>query len=307
MNQQNEITLEVKNLAISLGFSACGFSKVTTLENETEHLLRWIRNNSNASMGFMENNIEKRNNPELLVNNAKSIISVILNYNNNEISDISGFKVSKYAHGTDYHYVIKNKLKIISDYLSQKTGSENIRTFVDSAPVFEKKWAQNSGLGWIGKNTCLINKKRGSFFFIGEIISDIIFNYDTAEIDRCGSCSKCIESCPTKALTSPYQLDARRCISYLTIENKGYLPDELKNKFDNYIFGCDICQNVCPWNRFSKTTEDPDFLNSVFNINDKPLDFNNISSPDFKKLFKNSVFSRAGYKKIKRNIDFIIN
>ena len=305
MHQQDEITQKVKDLALSLGFYTCGISKITALENETLHLKQWIRNNNNAGMAFMENHIDKRNNPTLLVENAKSVISVLLNYYNNEISDISGLKISKYAHGTDYHYILKEKLKIISNFLIKNTGSKNIRYFVDSAPVFEKKWAQNAGLGWIGKNTCLINKKGGSFFFIGEIISDIDFNYDTVEKNRCGSCSKCVDSCPTKALTAPYRLDANKCISYLTIENKGALPEELKNKFENYIFGCDICQNICPWNRFSKMTEESGFFNSLFNSELKSVNLAEISEIDFDIFFKNSAILRAGYKNIKRNIDFI--
>lgn len=307
MSSQKEITLRVKEKILSLGFYSCGISKVFPLNDDTEKLNGWIRSGYNAGMSYLENYSGKRNNPGELVNNAKSVISVLLNYNNSNIEDLSGLKLSKYSHGIDYHFLIKQKLEIVSFFLKSLTGSENIMCFTDSAPVFEKRWAQNSGLGWIGKNTCLINKNAGSFFFIGEIISDIEFDYDSQEINRCGSCTKCLESCPTGALTGANQLDARRCISYLTIEHKGELPAELKNKFENYIFGCDICQNVCPWNKFSKTSSENGFLDSVFNKTNKPIDFKNITSSEFKRFFKNSVLQRAGLKKIKRNIDFIIN
>jgi epoxyqueuosine reductase len=307
MQLPEEITQLLKEKVISMGFSHCGISKISSLDEDTDHLKGWLASGMNGEMSFMENYIDKRNDPEKLVDNAKSVISVLLSYDNTEIKDMSGLKLSKYSHGTDYHFVIKEKLNNISSYLKSVSGSENIRVFVDSAPVFEKKWAQNSGLGWIGKNTCLINKKSGSFFFIGEIISDIEFEYDSPEKDHCGSCSKCIESCPTSALTEAYRLDARRCISYQTIENKGDLPAKLKNKFENYIFGCDICQKVCPWNKFSEITREHEFLNSVFTDETNNIDFQKLTNSEFKRMFKNSVLQRAGFKKIKRNIDFIIN
>ena len=302
MQLPEEITQLLKEKVISMGFSHCGISKISSLDEDTDHLKGWLASGMNGEMSFMENYIDKRNDPEKLVDNAKSVISVLLSYDNTEIKDMSGLKLSKYSHGTDYHFVIKEKLNNISSYLKSVSGSENIRVFVDSAPVFEKKWAQNSGLGWIGKNTCLINKKSGSFFFIGEIISDIEFEYDSPEKDHCGSCSKCIESCPTSALTEAYRLDARRCISYQTIENKGDLPAKLKNKFENYIFGCDICQDVCPYNRFAVPHAIPEFNPSESLMNFRKKDWLSLTEADFDRIFAASPLKRLGYDRLMRNI-----
>ena len=295
----------IKGEAQKLGFSFCTISKVVSLNNEESYLNKWLNNKYNGDMLFMENHIEKRINPELLFENAKSVISVGLNYFTKEINTDS-YKLAKFAYGKDYHYIIKERLAKLISIIKDINPNTNARAFVDSAPVMDKVWAQRSGMGWIGKNTCLINKKHGSFFLIGEIICDIDLDSDKEEKDYCGNCTKCIDACPTNALVSPHILDARKCISYLTIEYKNDLPDELKDKFNNNIFGCDICQDVCPWNiKFATPHTDNELMPNDSFLNLTKDSWENLSPKQFKEIFKNTCLERTGYKRIMRNINFI--
>ena len=264
MPEKETISEKIKNFAIQLGFHACGISKADLLAEDAFLLEKWLAQNHEGEMAYMRNHIEKRTDPRLLVENAKSVISVLLNYYPEKpLQTEDQYKISKYAYGTDYHFVLKDKLTELLSFIEEICGKRTARIFVDSAPVLDKRWAQKSGLGWIGKNTCLITKEQGSFFFIGEIIIDLELDADKPIEDYCGSCTKCLNACPTNALVAPYRLDARKCISYLTIENKEEIPDRFKNSFNNWIYGCDICQDVCPWNKKAITTLIPEFKPSI--------------------------------------------
>jgi epoxyqueuosine reductase len=291
----------IKKLALDLGFDACGISKVENLTSEKKHLLNWLGENKNANLNYMANNIEKRENPMLLLENAKSIISVVLNYfPEKEIE--SDYKLSKYAYGNDYHFVIKEKLIEIENYIKENFPDANSRRFTDSAPVFDKAWAVKSGLGWIGKNSMLINPKLGSFFFIGELITSADLTYDNPfEKNYCGSCTKCIDNCPTEAI-GEYEVDANKCISYWTIETKEEIPEDLASKFKGRIFGCDICQDVCPWNSKAKSHNIAEFKLSEQLAVFKNQDWENLDKETFNKLFKQSAVKRAGYNKLMKNI-----
>ena len=284
---------------------SCGISKAGFLEEEAPKLEYWLNKNMNGEMSYMERNFDMRLDPTKIVEGAKSVISLTYNYYAEKTYKDSNFKISKYAYGDDYHFVIKNKLKDLFEYIKEKTGDINGRVFVDSAPVLERAWAKKSGLGWIGKNTNLISKKNGSFFFLCEIILDLELEYDHIDTDHCGSCTACIDACPTNAIVEPYVVDGTRCISYYTIELKNNIPDYAKNTYDDWIFGCDICQDVCPWNRFSKPHKEP-----LFNSDDEFLSMNKndwieMTKETFNKVFKNSAIKRAGFDGIKRNIEFI--
>ena len=299
------LTLDIKTQAKSLGFMSVGISKAGFLEEEAPRLEKWLNNNMNGKMSYMERNFDTRLDPRKIVEDAKSVISLTYNYFPKKEPDKSGFKISKYAYGRDYHFVIKEKLRNLLEFIKDKTGDINGRVFVDSAPILERAWAKKSGLGWVGKNTNLISKQHGSFFFLCEIILDINLNYDYIETDHCGSCTACIDACPTDAISEPYTIDGSRCISYYTIELKDKMPDYAKNTYDDWIFGCDICQDVCPWNRFSRTHNEP-----LFNPKDEFLsisknDWNEMTKETFNKIFKNSAVKRAGFDGIKRNIEFI--
>ena len=299
------LTNDIKNKAKTLGFMSCGISKAGFLEEEAPKLEYWLNKNMNGEMSYMERNFDMRLDPTKIVEGAKSVISLTYNYYSEKNGENSNFKISKYAYGNDYHFVIKNKLKDLFEYIKEETGDINGRVFVDSAPVLERAWAKKSGLGWIGKNTNLISKKNGSFFFLCEIILDLELEYDHIETDHCGSCTACIDACPTNAIVEPYVVDGTRCISYYTIELKNNIPDYAKNTYDDWIFGCDICQDVCPWNRFSKPHKEP-----LFNSNDEFLSMNKndwieMTEETFNKVFKNSAIKRAGFDGIKRNIEFI--
>ena len=299
------LTNDIKNKAKALGFLSCGISKAGFLEEEAPKLEYWLNKNMNGEMSYMERNFDMRLDPTKIVEGAKSVISLTYNYYVEKTYKDSNFKISKYAYGDDYHFVIKNKLKDLFEYIKEKTGDINGRVFVDSAPVLERTWAKKSGLGWIGKNTNLISKKNGSFFFLCEIILDLELEYDHIETDHCGSCTACIDACPTNAIVEPYVVDGSRCISYYTIELKNNIPDYAKNTYDDWIFGCDICQDVCPWNRFSKPHKEP-----LFNSDDEFLSMNKndwieMTKETFNKVFKNSAIKRAGFDGIKRNIEFI--
>lgn len=305
IENQHKNTLFIKSEAKRLGFLSCGISKAGFLEDEAPRLENWLNKNQNGQMSYMENNFDKRLNPTLLVEDSKSVISLLLNYFPSEIQNPDSYKISKYAYGQDYHFVIKEKLKELLHSIQTEIGEVSGRVFVDSAPVLDKAWAAKSGLGWIGKNSNLITQKVGSFYFIAEIIIDLELEYDYAVTDHCGTCTACIDSCPTEAIVSPYIVDGSKCISYFTIELKDNLPAEMKGKLDDWAFGCDICQDVCPWNKFSKPHSEP-----LFNPNKEILsytkkDWEEVTEDVFKKVFKNSAVKRTKFDGIKRNISFL--
>lgn len=296
----------LKRKANNLGFLSCGISKAVFLEEEATKLENWLNDGKHGKMKYMENHFDMRLDPRKLVPDAKSVISLSYNYfNENLQKDKDAPKISKYAYGNDYHKVIKEKLKILFRELQKEFGDINGRVFIDSAPIMEKAWAAKSGLGWIGKNTNLISQKVGSFYFLAEIIVDLEFEYDTPVTDHCGSCTACIDSCPTGALVKPYEIDASKCISYLTIELKDEIPSEFNGKMDNWAFGCDVCQDVCPWNRFSRKHNEP-----LFNPNQEMMkmgkkEWEELTEETFEVIFKNSAVKRTKYKGLKRNISFI--
>jgi epoxyqueuosine reductase len=299
----------IKNKALELGFSFCGISKAEFLENDAPHLELWLKNNRNGSMAYMENHFDKRLDPRLLVEDAKSVISLMLNYFPSETQiDPKAPKISKYAYGKDYHFVIKSKLKTLLQFIQDEIGDVNGRAFVDSAPVLDKAWAKKSGLGWMGKNGNIIHPKNGSFFFLAELIVDLELPVDGPIKDYCGTCTKCIEACPTDAIYEPYKVDGSKCISYLTIELKDeILPKEFKGKMENWAFGCDICQDVCPWNRFSKRHNTSDFNPHQDLLHLTSGDWQDLSQEVFSKLFKESAVKRTKYSGLKRNLKFLLD
>ncbi len=301
------ITVKIKEEAIKLGFLFCGVSKAEFLEKEAPRLENWLQNNQHGQMKYMENHFDKRLDPRLLVDDAKSVISLGMNYYTDlRQSDPESPKLSTYAYGKDYHIVIKEKLKVLIDFIKQHTGEINGRAFVDSAPVMDKAWAEKAGLGWIGKNTNLINKKKGSFFFLAELILDMELEYDiTPATDHCGTCTRCIDACPTEAIIAPYLLDASKCISYLTIELKDEIPAEFKGKMDNWMFGCDICQDVCPWNKFSILHQQQAFNPPPELLAFRKKDWEEITEDVFQKLFKGSAVKRTKFEGLRRNITFL--
>ncbi|MCK4568706.1 MAG: tRNA epoxyqueuosine(34) reductase QueG [Bacteroidales bacterium] len=302
---KDSISQLIKNLAINLGFDACGITKATPLQKESFIFKEWLKNGNHASMTYMSRNVDKRLNPTLLNSWVSSVIMVLYNYYPHDKSLSEGkYKISKYAYGKDYHDVIKEKLQKIVDGVEDEVGKVIARVFVDSAPVLEKAWAVKCGLGWIGKNSCLINKKKGSFFFIGTIITNLELSYDKEELgEYCGSCTQCMDACPTAAIISPGIIDSRKCISYLTIEHKGELPAEQRDNLNDWIFGCDICQDVCPWNRFSKPHKEPAFnpypqLSRMSN-----QDWEELDEKTFNMLFEGTAVERVGYEGLRRNIE----
>lgn len=297
----------IKKKAHELGFFYCGISEATFLSDEAPKLEDWLKKRFNGKMHYMENHFDKRLDPRLLVDDARSVVSLLLNYYPNETqTDESAPKISKYAYGEDYHFVIKDKLKELLFYIQDEIGDVNGRAFVDSAPVMDKVWAKRSGLGWVGKNTNLINPKAGSFFFIAELIVDLPLEADGPIKDYCGTCTRCIDECPTDAIVEPYLVDGSKCISYLTIELKDeLLPSEFKGKMDNWMFGCDVCQDVCPWNRFSTPHNE-----NRFNPHDDLLDLSRsdwqeLTQEVFSEIFKRSAVKRTKFKGLKRNIQFL--
>ncbi|MGO2101853.1 MAG: tRNA epoxyqueuosine(34) reductase QueG [Psychroflexus halocasei] len=295
----------IKKKAEKYGFISCGISKAEYLEEEAPRLENWLNNNANGKMQYMENHFDKRLDPSELVEGAKSVVSLLYNYFPEENQKENTFKVSKYAYGQDYHHVIKKKLRMMMEELNEEIGEINGRVFVDSAPVLEKAWAAKSGLGWIGKHSNLLTKQRGSFYFISELIIDLPLAYDTPVTDHCGSCTKCIDACPTQAIT-PYQVDGSKCISYLTIELKEEIPSDFKNKFEDWMFGCDICQDVCPWNRFSKPHNEPLFNPHPDLLDYKKEDWTEITKDVFNEIFRKSAVKRTKYEGLKRNINYIL-
>jgi epoxyqueuosine reductase len=295
----------IKQEAKRLGFDFCGISKANFLDEEAPKLEAWLKAGMHGKMEYMENHFDKRLNPTLLVEGAKSVVSLLYNYYPEQTQNTEAPKISKYAYGYDYHEVIKEKLKEFLNTLKEKIGDVNGRAFVDSAPVLDKAWAKKSGLGWIGKNANLINKQNGSFFFIAELIIDVDLEYDGSIQDYCGTCTKCIDACPTEAIVEPFIVDGSKCISYLTIELKDAIPNEFKNKMDNWAFGCDVCQDVCPWNRFSTPHHEAQFNNQTGLLNLTTDEWHEMTEETFNKVFKHSAVKRTKYKGLKRNLEFI--
>ncbi len=302
-----ERTFFIKQAALDLGFLNCGITKAEFLEKEALELEQWLNNGQHGQMNYMSNHFDLRTDPSKLVPGANSVISLAYNYHNPETSINKGsHKISQYALGRDYHKVVKKKLKIFLKMIQEKFGAVPGRCFVDSAPVMERDLAKRAGLGWMGKNTLLIHPKMGSYFFLAEIILDLELDYDMPIKDHCGTCTKCIEACPTDAIgNNGYTLDASKCISYATIELKDKIPESFKGKMENWIFGCDICQEVCPWNRFAERHNEPEFnpkdqLESL-NAND----WEELTLEVFDEIFQGSPIKRTKFEGLKRNIDFL--
>ncbi len=305
LNKQS-ITHFIKSKSQELGFSFCGVSKAGFLEDEAAQFEAWLQRGYQGKMSYLENHFDKRLDPTLLVPGAKSVLSLMYNYYpKKDLAKDTNPKIAKYAYGEDYHFVVKDKLKILIALIREQIGDVNGRAFVDSAPVMERAWAQKSGLGWIGKNSLLLNKNAGSFFFLAELIIDLDLEYDGPVKDFCGTCTACIDACPTDAIPEPYVVDGSRCISYFTIELKEEIPSTVRGKFENWAFGCDICQDVCPWNRFSTPHKEkrldpsPEFEQLM------DQGWQEISEEIFSAVFKKSAVKRTGFKGLKRNIQFV--
>ncbi len=306
MNLAAQYSQLIKKHAKRLGFLSCGISNAGFLEEEAPRLEQWLQQGHHGSMTYMERNFDKRLDPTKLVPGAKSVVSLLYNYYpKNTQSDPTAPKISKYAYGKDYHVVIKDKLFELMQVLQQEIGEIHGRVFVDSAPVLDKAWAAKAGLGWIGKNSNLISKQTGSFFFIAELITDLSLELDTPVTDHCGSCTACIDACPTDAIIAPYQVDGSKCISYFTIEIKDAIPQEVKGQFDNWTFGCDVCQDVCPWNRFSTPHNEPKFEPSSELLQMSSDDWHEITEAVFDRLFAESAVQRTQFSGLKRNLEFL--
>lgn len=293
----------IKTVAARLGFAYCGISRAGFLEEEANHLDEWLRRGYHGKMGYMENYHDKRLDPTKLVPGAKSVISLIFNYYpKTDLARSGEFKIAKYAYGEDYHFVIKEKLKCFLEEIRGKVGDVNGRAFVDSAPVMERAWAARSGIGWVGKNSLLLNRTMGSFFFLAELIIDLDLDYDGPVRDYCGTCTACMDACPTDAIPEPYVVDGSKCISYLTIELKESIPEDYRGRFQDWIFGCDICQDVCPWNRFavphgeSRLDPSPEFADMT------RQEWIEITRETFDRVFQKSPLKRTKFEGIKRNV-----
>lgn len=285
----------------------CGFAKARYLEEEAPHLEEWLQANYQGEMAWLNNHFDKRLDPRLLVPGAKTVISLLFNYfPEDEQQDPEAPKIARYAYGEDYHFVIKRKLKDLLSFMHEEIGAVEGRVFVDSAPVMERKWAQEAGLGWQAKNTLLINKRKGSFFFLAQLIVDLEVEYDQAvQTDHCGTCTRCIDACPTEAIIGPNILDASKCISYLTIELKDAIPEDFKGRMENWAFGCDICQEVCPWNRFSLSHREPAFDPHPELLAMSSGEWHEMTEEVFRKVFKKSALKRKKYSGLIRNLDFL--
>ncbi|MDY8136716.1 tRNA epoxyqueuosine(34) reductase QueG [Aquimarina sp. 2201CG5-10] len=306
MNSKTTYTQFIKSEAKRLGFLSCGISKAEFLEQEAPRLEKWLNQNMHGEMSYMENHFDKRLDPTKLVESSKSVVSLLLNYYPSESQkDPQAPKISKYAYGTDYHFVIKDKLKQLLQSIQEEIGEVQGRAFVDSAPVLDKAWAAKSGLGWIGKHSNLLTQKVGSFYFIAELIIDLDLEYDSPVTDHCGTCTACIDACPTQAIVQPYVVDGSKCISYFTIELKEELPQSYKDKFDNWMFGCDVCQDVCPWNRFSKPHNEPLFNPKPELLDMTKKDWEEITQEVFSKVFQKSAVKRTKFSGLTRNIRFL--
>ena len=304
MSSKSHYTDLIKQQASRLGFLSCGVSKAEFLEEEAPRLEQWLSQNMQGNMSYMENHFDKRLDPTLLVPGAKSVVSLLYNYYPEQQPDWDGFKISKYALGVDYHKVMRKKMKALVQFIEEEIGEVQGRAFVDSAPVLDKAWAAKSGLGWMGKHSNLLTKQLGSFYFIAELIIDLELEYDTPVTDHCGSCTACIDACPTEAIVQPYVVDGSKCISYLTIELKESIPSDFSGKMDDWIFGCDVCQDVCPWNRFSKSHREPLFDPSPQLLSMTKADWVDMTKEVFDELFPRSAVKRTGYEGLRRNIRF---
>lgn len=306
MLQTKNHTKIIKQKAEKFGFQSCGISKAEFLEEEAPRLEAWLNKGYHGEMQYMENHFDKRLNPTLLVDGAKSVISLSYNYFPKvKIDEINNFKISKYAYGEDYHEVIKDILKNMVAELQEEIGEFGFRVFVDSAPVLEKAWARKSGLGWVGKNANLITKKHGSFYFLAEIICDLELDYDLAVTDHCGSCRACIDACPTQAIVSDRIVDGSKCISYATIELKNEIPNYFNGKMDDWMFGCDVCQDVCPWNRFSAPTLQEKFAPNFQKLNFRKNEWKELTQELFSEIFKKSAVKRTKFSGLMRNINLL--
>ena len=306
MNKLQAYSKLIKQEAKRLGFDSCGIAKAAFLEEEATNLEQWLSNGFHGKMQYMENYFDKRLDPRLLVNGAKSVISLSFNYFPIETQKEDTYKVAKYAFGEDYHHVLKSKLKELTFFINGTIGAVNGRAFVDSAPVLERVWAEKSGLGWRGKNSLLIQKNKGSYFFLAELILDIELDYDNPFVtDHCGNCTQCIDACPTEAILPNNTVDGSKCISYFTIELKDELPPSMKGKFEDWMFGCDICQDVCPWNRFSKSNLEPKFTPHPELMEMTKTDWEEITEDIFKIIFKKSAVKRSKFTGLERNITFL--
>ena len=299
-------SIQIKQWATELGFSHCGIAKAEFLEEEAPKLEEWLKRSYQGEMHYMENHFDMRLDPRILVPDAKSVISLTYNYYTDQKQNEDAPKISRYAYGEDYHHVVKDKLKILLQHMQETIGDLNGRCFVDSAPVMERAWASKAGIGWIGKHSLLINKTQGSFFFLAEIIVDAELEYDAHfATDHCGTCTACMDACPTNAIVENKVLDGSKCISYFTIELKDAIPTSYKNKFDDWMFGCDICQDVCPWNRFSKQHNEPKFTPNAKLLAMNRREWQEITEDVFNELFKKSAVKRTKYEGLKRNILFL--
>ncbi|MEM9648281.1 MAG: tRNA epoxyqueuosine(34) reductase QueG [Bacteroidota bacterium] len=305
MNSKEQHTDLIKTEAKRLGFLSCGISKAEFLEDEAPRLEKWLNQNMHGEMQYMENHFDKRLDPTKLVEGSKSVISLLLNYYPSEQQNPESYKISKYAYGMDYHFVLKDKLKSLLHFIQDEIGEVQGRAFVDSAPVLDKAWAAKSGLGWIGKHSNLLTQQVGSFYFIAELILDLELEYDHPVTDHCGTCTACIEACPTQAIVEPYMVDGSKCISYFTIELKKEIPPTFQDQFDDWMFGCDVCQDVCPWNRFSKSHQEPLFHPHPELLSMTKKDWEEITEDVFKKIFKKSAVKRTQYSGLQRNIKFL--
>jgi epoxyqueuosine reductase len=301
-----ELTQSLKNKAYDLGFSFCGVARAQFLEEEAPRLEHWLKSGYNGGMAYMANYFDMRLDPRLLVPGAQSVVSLAFNYFPSETqSDDASYKISKYAYGIDYHEIIREKLTLLAEFLRQSAGDIHIRTFVDSAPVLERAWAVQAGIGWIGRNSMLISKRNGSFFFLAEMITDLQLTFDLAfGGNYCGDCSRCVDACPTGAI-SDFTIDASRCISYLTIELKDEMSPVQKGSYNKWIFGCDICQDVCPWNRFSAPHTEPGFAPLQGLMEMKANDWEQMNEDTFRQMFRHSAIKRAKLNGLKRNIHFL--
>ncbi|MFK5983012.1 MAG: tRNA epoxyqueuosine(34) reductase QueG [Flavobacteriaceae bacterium] len=305
MNSKTNHTNLIKSEAKRLGFLSCGISKAEFLEEEAPRFESFLKKNMQGEMNYLENHFDKRLDPRLLVPDSKSVVSLLLNYFPSETQKAASYKISKYAYGQDYHFVIKDKLKQLLQFIQEEIGEVHGRAFTDSAPVLDKAWAAKSGLGWIGKHSNLITKQNGSFYFIAELIIDLELEYDSKTTDHCGQCTACIDACPTQAIVEPYVVNGSKCISYFTIELKNEIPSVMQGKFDDWMFGCDICQDVCPWNRFSKSHNEPLFNPHPELLSMSKKDWEEITTEVFQEIFRKNPVKRTKYSGLIRNIEFL--
>jgi len=310
MTSIQKTTHLVREHALRLGFDACGFSRARRLTEEERRLEEWLSQGKHGTMSWMENHFDKRLDPTLLVPGAKTVISVLMSYNQPEQfreidADLVSPKISKYALGQDYHDVLKPRLYELFEFIRETVGQVEGRAFVDSAPVMDKAWAKLSGLGWIGKSSNLLNRELGSYYFIGELIVDAEFEYDTQKTDHCGTCTRCIDACPTGAIYEPYRVDGSTCISYFTIELREAIPSEYHAAIGNWMYGCDICQDVCPWNRKAKPGREPDLFANPELINHNIDFWVELDLEEYRRLFKGSAVKRTKFQGLKRNIEIV--